>query len=259
MISFWDRVGSLQFTWRDAVDILVVAIVLYNILTLIRGTRAMQVTIGLVLLVSTFFIAQQFDLPALEAISREILFYLPFAIIVLFQHEIRRGLARMGANPLLRFVSLRPQTAVHDPVLQAAFLMSSRHIGALIVIERSHSLRMYADSGTALDALVTPELLINIFTPGAPLHDGAVIVQGNRIAAAGTFLPLLASDRQIGHGTRHRAALALSEETDALVVVISEENGSVAAAHDGRLHEDLDRAGLTMLLDRSLSTRSGVR
>jgi diadenylate cyclase len=255
MISFWERLGSLQFTWRDAVDILVVAFILYGILALIRGTRAMQISIGLALLGSTFFIAQQFDLPALEAISREILFYLPFAIIVLFQHEIRRGLARMGGNPLLRLVP-RTQGAVLEPVLDASFLLAARRIGALIVIEQTQSLREYVDSGKPLDALLSAELLANIFTPGAPLHDGAAIIQGNRIAAAGAFLPLPNDEQPIGHGTRHRAALGLTEETDAFVIVISEENGSVAAAYEGHLTENLDRAGLAQ---RFAASRGGLR
>lgn len=251
-MNFYDRIASLQFTWRDAVDVIVVAIIIYNILALIRGTRAMQIAFGLLLLGSTFFIAQAFDLPALEALSREILFYLPFAIIVLFQHEIRRGLARMGINPLMKLFT-RGAFADFEPVVRAAEILSSKRIGALVAIERTQSLRMYAEAAKPVDAIVTTELLVSIFTPGGPLHDGAVIIHGNRIVAAGALLPLTASvDSNLPHGTRHRAALGLSEDSDALVIVVSEENGSIAAATEGVLHENLDRDGLVRLMNERM-------
>ncbi len=253
MTRLIDRLLSLQFTWRDAVDVLIVAFIIYNILTLIRGTRAMQISIGLALLGSTFFIARAFELPALEAISKEILFYLPFAVIVLFQHEIRRGLARMGRNPLLAFFRLRPSEVTAEAIASAAAVLSAKHIGALIAVERTQSLRMYADGAKPVDAAVRPELIISIFTPGGPLHDGAVLVQGNRITAAGALLPLTTSqDRQLAHGTRHRAALGLSEETDAVIVVISEENGSIAVAREGVLEENVSRDELSTILRERL-------
>ena len=252
-MSWYERIAALHFTWRDAVDVLVVAFIIYNILALIRGTRAMQISIGLVLLASTFFVARAFDLPALEAISREILFYLPFAIIVLFQHEIRRALARMGTNPLLAFFTRNAGWAAFEPVTQATEVLAAKRIGALIAMERTQSLRMYAESAKAIDAIVTAELLVSIFTPGGPLHDGAAIIHGNRVLAAGAFLPLTAStDPKLAHGTRHRAALGLSEESDALIIVISEENGSIAAATEGTLHENLDRDQLLQLMSEHL-------
>lgn len=243
-MTWIDRLLLLQFTWRDLVDVLVVAFIIYNILALIRGTRAMQVSIGLMLLGSTFFIARAFDLPALEAISREILFYLPFAVIVLFQQEIRRGLARMGGNPLVRL--FRPRRVFDlEPILNACDLLASKRIGALIAIEGTQTLRMYEEAAKPLDAAITTELLVSIFTPGGPLHDGAVIVRANRIASAGAFLPLTATaDPKLAHGTRHRAAIGVTEETDAFVIVISEENGSIAVANEGALQEHLDRETL---------------
>jgi diadenylate cyclase len=252
-----ERLGAMQFTWRDCIDILLVAVILYNILALIRGTRAMQMTIGLLLLASSYFVAQAFDLPALEAISRQILFYLPFAIIVLFQLEIRRALARVGSNPVFALLSHRSQASIYDPVLNAAFDLAGKRIGALIVIERSQSLRAYVETGKALDAILTRDLLVNIFTPGSPLHDGAAIIQGGRIAAAGAILPLPSGkpDQPISHGTRHHAAVGLTEESDALVIVISEENGQVAASREGRLFENLERKELARLLG---SSRDGV-
>ncbi len=248
-MNFVDRLLSLQFTWRDAVDVLAVAVIIYGILSLIRGTRAMQISIGLMLLASTFFIARVFKLSALEVISREILFYLPFAIIVLFQHEIRRALARMGGNPLLAIFRRRNGGVPIDPILDACEILAAKRMGALIAIEGAQTLRMYEDEAKPLDALVTAELLVAIFTPGGPLHDGAVIVRGHRLVSAGAFLPLTTvADPKLAHGTRHRAALGLSEESDALLIVISEENGSIAAAGEGKLHENLDRLMLQQLL-----------
>ena len=252
-MTWYDRLLSLHFGWRDAIDVIVVAFIIYNILALIRGTRAMQISIGLVVLASTFFVARAFDLPALEAISREVLFYLPFAIIVLFQHEIRRALARMGTNPLLAFFTRGAASGAFEPVAQATEVLAAKKIGALIAMERTQSLRMYAETAKPLDAIVSADLLVSLFTPGGPLHDGAAIIHGNRVLAAGAFLPLTAStDPKLGHGTRHRAALGLSEESDALVIVISEENGSIAAASEGTLHENLDRNALVGLMHERL-------
>jgi diadenylate cyclase len=252
-MNWYDRILSLQFTWRDAVDILIVSFVIYNILALIRGTRAMQVSIGLVVLGSSFFVARAFDLPALEAISRQILFYLPFAVIVLFQAEIRRALARMASNPLLSLVAGVATPVPFDEILKAATVLSAQRIGALIAIERAQSLRMYAESAKNVDAVVSADLLITIFVPGGPLHDGAAIIRGNRIVAAGAFLPLTTSaDPKLAHGTRHRAAIGLSEDSDALVLIISEENGSIAAATEGVLHEHLDSDQLLQLMTERL-------
>ena len=248
-MNFFDRVLSLQFTWRDAVDVLLVAVIIYGILNLIRGTRAMQISIGLMVLASTFFVARAFELTALEVISREILFYLPFAIIVLFQQEIRRALAGMGVNPLLAIFRRRNGGVPFDPILDACEILSAKRIGALIAIEGSQTLRVYEEVAKTVDGLLSVELLVAIFTPGGPLHDGAVIVRGNRVVSAGAFLPLTsAAHKNLAHGTRHRAALGLSEESDALLIVISEENGSIAAAGEGMLHENLDRLTLGQLL-----------
>ena len=248
-MNYIERLFAVQPTWRDAVDILVVAFIIYSILNLIRGTRAMQISIGLVLLGSLFFIARAFDFRALEVISGQILFYLPFAVIVLFQAEIRRALASMGANPFLAMFRRRNGRIPYDAIVDATEILSSKKIGALIAIERSQPLRTYEEGAKAVDAPMTAELLVSIFMPGAPMHDGAVIVRGNRIAAAGSFLPLTPTPAPtLAHGTRHRAALGLSEESDALVVVVSEENGSIAAASEGTLHEHLDRAMLLQLL-----------
>lgn len=248
-MNVFDRLLSLNFTWRDAADIAIVTVIIYSIFALIRGTRAMQISIGLVILGSTFFVARAFDLPALEAISGRILFYLPFAVIVLFQQEIRRALARMVGDPLALF-SRRPEWTIPvDAIVNACDVLAAKNVGALMAIEGRQTLRMYEDGAKAVDAILTTELLVSIFTPGGPLHDGAALLRGNRIAVANAFLPLTTTpDPKLAHGTRHRAAIGLSEESDATVIVISEENGSIAIAADGVLRENLDRAQLRALL-----------
>jgi diadenylate cyclase len=245
---------SLQFGWRDALDIVVVAVVLYNILKLIRGTRAMQMSVGLMLLAGAYVMARALELLALERLAEEIFFYLPFAVVVLFQHELRAALANFGRNPLVSIFAPRGNRAELEVLANAAAELATRRIGALIVVERTQSLRMYAQSGKQLDAVISAELLLNIFTPNTPLHDGAVIIQESRITAAAVFLPLSSSSEvPAEYGTRHRAALGVSEETDAVVIIISEENGSIALAEEGRLHFDLSRDRLHQLLQRSVA------
>jgi diadenylate cyclase len=252
-MNVFDHLVTLQLTWRDAVDVIVVAVIIYSILALVRGTRAMQVSIGLMILGSTFFIARAFELPALEAISREILFYLPFAVIVLFQAEIRRGLARMGGNPLASFFSRNHNDVPLESIVSACEVLAGKRIGALIAIEGAQTLRAYEEEAKPVDAIATADVLVSIFTPGSPLHDGAVIVRGSRIAAAGALLPLMAvHDPELAHGTRHRAALGLSEESDALIIVVSEENGSIAVAVEGKLTENLTRESLLDLMTMRL-------
>jgi diadenylate cyclase len=251
-MNIFDRLLDLQFTWRDAVDVLIVAVIIYYTLALIRGTRAMQISIGLMLLISMVFIARAFDLPTLEAISSQVLFYLPFAVIVLFQQEIRRALAGMAANPLSVLFKPTSQHLRGEIIASACRALSAKKTGALIAIERRQSLRAYEESGKRVDAVLSTELLVTIFTLGGPLHDGSVIVRGNRLVAANVFLPLTATpDPSLAHGTRHRAALGLSEETDAVVVIVSEENGSIAVAEEGALRENLTVESLLELLGQS--------
>jgi len=190
-MNIFDRLLQLQFTWRDAVDVLIVAFIIYNILALIRGTRAMQVSIGLIVLASSFFVARAFNLPALEAISREILFYLPFAVIVLFQTEIRRALARMTSNPLMAFFSAGHTNVPADAIVAASRVLSANRIGALIAVERTQSLGMYAEAAKPVDAVVSSELLVSIFTPGGPLHDGAAMVRVHDVRETVDFLKVL--------------------------------------------------------------------
>lgn len=245
---------------RDLVDILLVAVLFYILLVVLRGTRAIPMLWGILVVTAVYVAARAFDLITLAAILREVLFYLPFAIIVLFQHEIRRVLAAVGRTPLLRWTSsLSPRDVLVNDIVLACETLMARRYGALIVIERDEGLRTYVETGIPIDARLSYDLLVNVFTPGTPLHDGATVVQGNRITAAGCFLPLSTrADLSTTYGSRHRAALGVTEETDAVAVVVSEERGALSVAEGGRLHTDLDRRALRdLLLELVFLGRSG--
>ena len=231
--------------WKDLVDIALVAIVAYNLLLLIRGTRAVQALVGILLLGGVYYIAGQAELVALQSLLEKIFIALPVVIVVLFQQEIRRALSAFGRNPLLGLgAHEEAATAINDIVLAATGLSSDR-IGALIIVQRLQGLRNYVESGIVLDARISYDLLFNIFNPETPLHDGAVIIQGDRAAAAACFLPLTQkANLSKEFGTRHRAALGISEETDSLAVVVSEETGKVSVALGGRFIRDLDAKNL---------------
>jgi len=238
---------------RHIIDILLVALVIYNLLLLIRGTRAVQMLLGILFVSAAYYIAGLANLVTLRAMLEKFLLVLPFAIIVLFQHEIRRALARFGRNPLFALGNPQRVEATFNELVLAARTLSSRRVGALIVIERLEGLRNYIENGIALDANVSYDLLVNIFNPESPLHDGAVIVQNDRIAAAACFLPLTRKSRLAReYGTRHRAALGISEETDGLAVIVSEETGRISVASDGELISDLDPNALRNMLYRML-------
>jgi len=244
-----------MITWHDAVDVLAVAIVVYNLLLLIRGTRAVQMVLGLVFVGVVYYLAQFFDLPTLQTLIESLLIVLPFAVIVLFQQEIRRALANFGRNPLWGLAKQQAVESTFGEIVLAATTLASRRIGALIVVERLQGLRNYIENGIGLDAELSFDLLINVFTPDTPLHDGAVIIQEDRIAAAACFLPLTPNpELSKEFGTRHRAALGITEETDAVAVVVSEETGVISVAFDGEMIRDLDGKGLRNTLYKVLIT-----
>lgn len=217
-----------------------VGLVVYNVLLLIRGTGGVRILVGILVLAGTAWIAAVLRLDTLQASLNYLLPALPVVIVVLFQNQIRRALARVGRNPLLRLTTDQTgESGIHEIVI-AAQALCLRRLGALIVIERVDGLRDYAENGIALDAEISYDLLLTLFARDTPLHDGAVIVQKDRIAAAACFLPLTTSAGvSIEHGTRHRAAIGMTEETDAVVVVVSEETGRISIAHEGRLTGDL--------------------
>jgi diadenylate cyclase len=242
-------------TWRDVVDVLAVAIIIYNLLLLIRGTRAVQILLGLVFLGVVYYVAVLTELPTLQQILENLLIVLPFAVIVLFQAEIRRALANFGRNPLWGLAKQQKAVASFGDIVLAVTTLSTRRVGALIVIERLQGLRNYIENGIALDANISYDLLINIFVPDTPLHDGAVIVQDDRIAAGACFLPLSTNPEVSKElGTRHRAALGITEETDAVAVVVSEETGVISVAFEGELYRDLDSKSLRNALYKYLLT-----
>jgi diadenylate cyclase len=230
MGAILDYLGFLldQFAWKDLVEILVVAWLVYRILLMYTGTRAFQVLLGFVFLVSVYVLAQAAGLRLIPYILSQVFTYGAFALIVIFQQEIRTALARLGRSRLFQLFARREQREVVEEIV-------------IIAIERQVDLANHVDHGTPINAQVTAELLTTIFTPYSPLHDGAVIVRRDQVAYAGSVILRLSESPTLDRtlGTRHRAALGLSEETDALVVVISEETGQISLAHRGLLHRGL--------------------
>jgi diadenylate cyclase len=240
------------FTWRDAVDILAVTLIAYTLLRLIRGTRAVQMVVGLLIVFLVYRVAVVLRLAALRDVLKTLIFYLPFGIIVLFAQELRRALAAFGRTPLW-FSTYHAEEMISEIVL-ATTSLSTRRVGALIVVERQEGLKTYIENGVRLDASVSYDLLVSLFAPGTPLHDGAVIISGERIAAASCFLPLsLKEGLSKRFGTRHRAAIGITEETDALAIVVSEERGTLSLARDGQLSDELDAKSLRDALLREFA------
>ncbi len=245
-----------EFNVLAVVDILVLSFLIYRLLLLIRARRAAKMLAGVFLVVLVHFLSGPgiLNLRGLHTALGYLLLYIPFAIIVLFQNPIRQALVRIARNPLAALLPRqRIERKIAEEVALAAASLASKRIGALIVIERELGLRTFYDTGILLDARVTYDLLMNIFMPGAPLHDGAAIIAESRIKAASCYLPLT-TDPTLSrvYGTRHRAAIGITEEYDALAVVVSEERGVVSLAEDGRIIEDLDAQGLVARLSTAL-------
>jgi diadenylate cyclase len=241
--------ASTEFGWRDALDVVIVAFIIYELLLFIRGTHAVQMALGALVLVLAYWVSSLLDLETVNWILRTFLPYVVFGIIVVFQSEIRKVLAHLGKTPLLGAFQSEKTEGVIDEVVLAATTLSSEKTGAIVVIEREMGLRSYIETGIALDAILTYDLLISIFNPGTPLHDGAVIVQGNRIAAAACFLPLTVNPQlSRALGSRHRAAIGVTEDTDALAVVVSEESGAISLVAGGQIRRGLDGRALKQAL-----------
>ena len=239
--------------WRDVADILVVSILIYEVLKLIRGTRAVQMVLGGGVLVALYYGSRAEHLETVNWLIRNVFGYVVFAVIVLFQADIRRALAHLGRAPFFRYL-VKPESADEsiEELVVAARMLSAKKIGALIAIERQIGLRNYAEGGIPLDATLTYDLLVSIFQPSSPLHDGAVIVQEDRVAAAACFLPLTVNPKLSKElGSRHRAAIGLTEENDAVAIVVSEETGSISLVADGHIRRGLEIDELRALL-RSL-------
>jgi diadenylate cyclase len=235
-----------SLTWRGALDILVVAFLIYQLLMILRGRRAAHILIGVAILTIMYVVSLLLGLQLLSAILSNIAPYAPFAIIVIFQSEIRRLLARIGRRRWIGLGGRLQRREFTEEIVLALTQLSEKKTGALVVIERDIGLRTFIESGVRLEACLSRDLLLSIFHTGSVLHDGAVIVQGDRIAAAACFLPLTvrpAMARKLG--TRHRAAIGVTEETDCLALVVSEETGRISVAAFGEIEFDVDEKRLS--------------
>ena len=242
---------------RNVLDIVIVFIIVYVVLRLLRGTRAVPTVVGMIILALLYWLAVAQDLATLEFVLRSAVLYIGVAIIVLFQSEIRQALIYFGNR--LRFPVWRRQRGslgetIFDEIVLATTTLASEKIGALIVIERDVGLRNLIDAGVSLDARVSYDLLVTIFNPSTPLHDGAVVIQNERIAAASVFLPLTKNpgiSRELG--TRHRAAIGVTEGSDAISVVVSEETGLITFVENGAVRRNVDTNQLRELLLEAMS------
>src|SRR5215217_874104 len=250
--------------WWDLLDIAVVSFLIYEFLKLIRGTRAVQMAAGSLIILVLFYASRLAPLQTVNWMIRNMLVYVAFAAIVIFQSDIRRALAHFGQAPFFRYFN-RQQAANEtiEELVVAATMLSSQKTGAIVAIEREIGLRNYIESGIPIDATLTYDLIVTIFQTGSPLHDGAVIVQEARIAAAACFLPLTVNPRVSRElGTRHRAAIGLTEESDAAAIVVSEETGQIALALDGKIERGLSADDLrdrlrTLIMQRRTGRRTG--
>ena len=239
-------------TFRNVIDIALVFVIVYVVLKLLRGTRAVPTVVGLILLGGLYWISLEQDFATLEFVLRYAVVYVGFAIIVLFQSEIRQALIYFANR--LRFPIMRKQRgqfggSVYDEIVLAVTTLASEKIGALIVVERKVGLRNFIDAGVQVDARISYDLLVSIFHPETPLHDGAVVIQNERIAAASVFLPLTKNpsiSRELG--TRHRAAIGITEGSDAISLVVSEETGLITYVENGEIRRNLDTTQLRKLL-----------
>ncbi|SMF69887.1 diadenylate cyclase CdaA [Pseudobacteriovorax antillogorgiicola] len=237
------------------VDILIIAAIIYRLLLLIRGTRAMQMVLGILVLAGlTFLVSQIYPLTTLKWVMDKFYSSIIIIIVILFQEDIRRVLSRMGKKTVFQSGEAVSSRQILDEITRAASSLTSKKIGALIVIERNIILSRYVDVGILVDSRISKELLVAIFHPTSPVHDGAVIIQQGRIAAAGCFLPLTRDERvDPDLGTRHRAAIGMSQETDALVVVVSEETQAISLVVDGNVSRNLGPKELRKVLRNLLS------
>ena len=249
-----------EFSWVDAIDIGLVSFLIYKLLQLIRGSRAFQMVLGTLIVVTLFFVSRWARLETVNWLLRNSLAYIGFAIIVLYQAELRKVLAHLGKAPLFRLLGQQHTSETIDEVVLAITTLARRKTGAIMVIERDIGLRSYIEGGIILDAILTYDLLLSIFNPKTPLHDGAAIVQSNRVAAAACFLPLSINPQLSKElGTRHRAAIGITEDTDAVAIVVSEEAGTVSYVEDGNILRGVDGETLRAKLIRALGTSRAKR
>jgi len=242
--------------WQDIVDIVVVAFVIHQLLSIIRGTRSIQMVVGLGILTIVYFLASSLDLATLKWLMQTFLSSILLIVIIVFQQDIRRALTQVGKSPFHKQSDVVEKDL--EEIIRTLFYLSKRRIGALIVIERDTSLGDFIESGFFLDARLLKEMLISIFMPVSPLHDGAVIISNGRIVHAGCILPLTQNPYiNKKYGTRHRAAIGLSEETDAIVLVVSEETQEISIVRHGALTTVADEISLTNSLRAIFVEKNG--
>ncbi len=248
-----------NFRWLlDLLDIGLVAFVIYRIMLLIKGTRAVQMLLGLAVILGVYVSSQVSGLYTLHWILDNFLSSIILVIVVLFQNDIRRALIHVGRNPFFADLSYKEETEVMDELVKACVSMASKRIGALIVIERETGLKDFLEVGVEIDAKVSSDLITSIFLPYSPIHDGALVLQQGRIKRAGCFLPLSQNpDISKTLGTRHRAAIGLTELVDAVAIVVSEETGKISVVVGGRITRDLDSTSLKRVLTRLFEPRDG--
>jgi diadenylate cyclase len=241
---------------QDVLDIGLVAFLIYSLLRLIRGTRTVHMIVGVVISILIYWISSFAELYTLNWILYHFLESLLLILVILFQNEIRRFLTRIGQTSFIPFLGVSQDSKMVEEVVRACFSLANKKIGAIIVIEKDAGLADYAELGIPLDAQITKALLTTIFVPKSPLHDGAVIIQKSRISYASCFLPLsMNSDLDSDLGTRHRAAIGLTEETDAIALCVSEEKGWVSIAINGKIIRNIDGVALRKMLNENLNTK----
>ncbi len=254
-MAIWDRIVAailqLNIGWRDIIDIVIISYIFYRLILIIRGTRAEQLIKGLMLLLLAMVVSDKAGLNTLHWMLKQFMTIGLIAIPIVFQPELRRALEQLGRGRFFRRSYWNPQEfdQMLEELMKAIPVLVKKRIGALIVLERETGLKELIETGIRIDGAVSAELLINIFFPRSPLHDGALIMQGNHIAAAGCFLPLT-DDPYLNKelGTRHRAGIGISEQSDAIAIMISEETGIISIAHNGALTRYLDEKKLRKLL-----------
>ncbi len=246
--------------WQDLLDILIVATAFYWLFLVLKGTRALQMLSGLAVLLVASVVSKWAELNTVDWMITSFWAQMVLVIVILFQPEIRRALAQIGQSPFSRALTPSEESRTLEEIIRACVSFASKRNGAIIVFERETELRDIVEVGVRLDARVSKELLTTIFMPYSPLHDGAVIIKGDRVVSAGCFLPLtLNPDVSKMLGTRHRAALGVTEETDAVVVTVSEETGAVSVIIGGKMTRELDAVGLRRVLTRILLKERGDR
>ncbi|MBM4389231.1 MAG: TIGR00159 family protein [Deltaproteobacteria bacterium] len=259
MEGIFKNFSTFEFI-TSLIDILLIYYILYRILLLMKGTRAIQMLVGVILVAMLFFISKEefLNLSTLNWMLEKFVSYIILIVIILFQSDIRRALTQVGKNPLFLGIGKTGGSTIYEEIIKAAIKLSGKRIGALIVIEKEADLSPYSEEAVIVDAKVTKENIFSIFIPSYenPLHDGAIIIRKGRISHAGCFLPLTDNPKvEKTLGTRHRAAIGISEVTDAVVIVVSEESGTISLANHGKIFRGMDADSLSDELFRHFGPR----